>query len=122
MPKKIINEYSQAVFNLPWLVAEEEGFFSEEGLEVEFIRANERDASLPPEADPTQVDPFWRHAPFEDLAAQSFNACEWGQIRRSHDSTAGDESLLLGRQLSARPYSSGQTLRLPILLCYVTKR
>ena len=104
MPKKIINEYSQAVFNLPWLVAEEEGFFSEEGLEVEFIRAKERDASLPPEADPTQVDPFWRHAPFEDLAAQSFNACEWGQIRRSHDSTAG------GRIITLRPAVISQAI------------
>ncbi len=104
MLKKIINEYSQAVFNLPWLVAEEEGLFSQEGLEVEFIRSRERDASLPPEADHSQVDPFWRHAPFEELAAQSFNACEWGQIRRSHDSTAG------GRIITLRPAVASQAI------------
>ena len=65
MPKKIINEYSQAVFNLPWLVAEEEGFFSEEGLEVEFIRAKERDASLPNLLQPnnTQIGATWRAVP-----------------------------------------------------------
>ena len=67
MPKKIINEYSQAVFNLPWLVTEEEGLFSQEGLEVEFIHSKERDASLPPAADPSQVDPFWRPGPFHFL-------------------------------------------------------
>lgn len=104
MPKKIINEYSQAVFNLPWLVAEEEGFFSQEGLEVEFLRSKDRDAGLPPESDPTQVDPFWRHAPFEELAAQSFSACEWGQIRRSHDSTAG------GRIITLRPAVISQAI------------
>src|SRR5918999_5951520 len=93
MPRKITNEFSQAVFNLPWLVAQEEGLFAQEGLEVEFIRSRERDSSLPPEPDPAKVDPFWRHAPFEERAAQSFNACEWGQIRRSHDSISGGENI-----------------------------
>jgi NitT/TauT family transport system substrate-binding protein len=104
MVTKITNEYSQAVFNLPWLVAQEDGLFTREGLEVEFIRSRERDASLPPEADPTRVDPFWRHAPFEEFAAQSFNACEWGQIRRSHDSSAG------GRIITLRPAVACQAI------------
>ena len=104
MAKKITNEYSQAVFNLPWLVAQEEGLFAKEDLEVEFIRSRERDSRLPPEADPTKVDPFWRHAPFEEFAAQSFNACEWGQIRRSHDSSAG------GRIITLRPSVASQAL------------
>jgi NitT/TauT family transport system substrate-binding protein len=104
MVRKVINEYSQAVFNLPWLVAEEEGLFAREGLEVEFLRSRERDASLPPEPDPTRVDPFWRHAPFEELAAHSFNACEWGQIRRSHDSAAG------GRIITMRPAVVSQAI------------
>ena len=104
MAKKITNEYSQAVFNLPWLVAQEEGLFAKEDLEVEFIRSRERDSSLPPESDPTKVDPFWRHAPFEEFAAQSFNACEWGQIRRSHDSSAG------GRIITLRPSVASQAL------------
>jgi NitT/TauT family transport system substrate-binding protein len=104
MPRKITNEFSQAVFNLPWLVAQEEGLFAQEGLEVEFIRSRERDASLPPEPDPTKVDPFWRHAPFEERAAQSFNACEWGQIRRSHDSSAG------GQIINLRPAVASQAI------------
>ncbi len=80
MAKKIINEYSQAVFNLPWLVAQEEGLFAKEGLEVEFIRSRERDASLPPEADPTKVDPFWRHAPFEEFAASPSTRANGGKF------------------------------------------
>jgi len=87
--QKVTNEYSQAVFNLPWLVAQEEGLFAAEGIEVEFLRARQWVADRPPEPDPTQVNPFWRHAPFEEQATASFNACEWGQIRRSHDTTVG---------------------------------
>ena len=104
MPKKITNEFSQAVFNLPWLVAQEEGLFEREGLEVEFTRARMRDPNLPPEIDPGNVDPFWRHAPFEENAAQSFNACEWGQIRRSQDSTIG------GRIITLRPAIVSQAI------------
>jgi NitT/TauT family transport system substrate-binding protein len=87
--KKVTNEFSQAVFNLPWLVAQEAWLFAQEGIEVEFLRARQWDAQRAPEADPLKVDPFWRHAPFEEQATASFNACEWGQIRRSNDSTVG---------------------------------
>ncbi|HYU20804.1 MAG TPA: ABC transporter substrate-binding protein [Chloroflexota bacterium] len=89
MKRKITTEYSQAVFNLPWLVADEEGLFADEGLEVEFVWGIDRERGLPPETDPTRVDPFWRHAPFEERTAQFFNACEWGQIRRSEASSVG---------------------------------
>lgn len=54
MAKKIVNEYSQAVFNLPWLVAQEEGYFAEEGLEVEYIIL----AGVPPELGPLGPDDF----------------------------------------------------------------
>ena len=104
MPRKIINEYSQAVFNLPWLVAQEEGFFAQEDLEVEFIRGRERAAGLAPEADPARVDPFWRHSPFEEQAADCFNACEWGQIRRS------DQSVVGGRIIALRPSVASQAI------------
>jgi NitT/TauT family transport system substrate-binding protein len=104
MLKKITSEYSQVVFNLPWLVAQDEGLFAEEGLEVEFTRAREWDKKLGPIADPLQVDPFWRHKPFEEQQAEFFNACEWGQIRRSNDSTVG------GRIVMLRPAIATQTI------------
>lgn len=100
--KKITSEYSQVVFNIPWVVAQDEGIFAEEGLEVEFIKGRERDPNAPPVYDPTEVDPFWRHAPFEEQMATCFNACEWGQIRRSDDSNVG------GRILSLRPAAVSQ--------------
>src|SRR5918992_260196 len=93
--KRVANEFSQAVFNLPWLVAQEEGLFAPEGIEVEFLRARQWDPSRAPESDPRQVDPFWRHAPFEERAAAAFNACEWGQVHRSQISTVGGRIIQL---------------------------
>ena len=105
--RKITNEFSQAVFNLPWLVAQEEGLFHQEGLEVAFIRSRVWSAETAPIADPTQVNPFWRHAPFEEQMAACFNACEWGQIRRSGDSVVG------GRIISLRPSVASQAIFVP---------
>jgi NitT/TauT family transport system substrate-binding protein len=102
--KKITSEYSQVVFNIPWLVAQEKGFFADEGIEVEFIKGRDRDPKEAPVSDPTQVDPFWRHAPFEEQMATCFSACEWGQIRRSDDSSVG------GRILSLRPSVASQAI------------
>jgi NitT/TauT family transport system substrate-binding protein len=104
MPRKITTEIVQSVFGLPWLGARDEGLFAQEGLEVEFVRGRDRDPGLAAETDPAQVDPFWRHAPFEERAAQVFSACEWGQIRRSDDSRVG------GRIVSLRPAVASQGL------------
>lgn len=93
--KRVTNEFSQAVFNLPWLVAQEEGLFAQEGIEVEFLRARQWDPARAPEPDPQQVDPFWRHAPFEERAAAAFNACEWGQVHRSKISAVGGRIIQL---------------------------
>jgi NitT/TauT family transport system substrate-binding protein len=93
--KRITNEFSQAVFNLPWLVAQEEGLFAQEDIEVEFLRARQWDTTRAPEPDPQRVDPFWRHAPFEERAAAAFNACEWGQVHRSTISAVGGRIIQL---------------------------
>jgi NitT/TauT family transport system substrate-binding protein len=102
--KKVVTEVVQAVFALPWLVARDEGLFEAEGLEVEFVGGVPRDPSLPPELDPTKVDPFWRHGIFEQQGAEFFNACHWGQIRRSDDSSVG------GRIVSIRPAIATQAI------------
>jgi NitT/TauT family transport system substrate-binding protein len=102
MTRKVTTELVQAVFNLPWLVSNEEGLFAEEDLEVEFVRGRDRDPGLAPESDPARVDPFWRHAPFEEQGAQFFNACEWGQILRS------DASAIGGRIVFMRPAVASQ--------------
>ena len=101
--KRVTNEYGQAIFNLPWLVAQDEGLFAAEGIEVTFLRGRERDPNLAPETDPHAVDPFWRHGVFEEGDAQCFQACEWGQIRRSYDSSVGNKDGRGGRVVMQRP-------------------
>ncbi len=49
---------NQAVFDLPWLVAQQEGLFAREGIEVVFLPQTPWDAQRPPETDPGQVPPF----------------------------------------------------------------
>ena len=35
--KKIVNEVSSAIYSLPWYIARDEGFFADEGLDLEFV-------------------------------------------------------------------------------------
>jgi NitT/TauT family transport system substrate-binding protein len=86
---------NQAVFDLPWLVARQEGLFAQEGIEVAFLAQTPWDAQRPPETDPGQVPPFWQYTPFEAQEAVAFNACEWGQVRRAQASTIGGRIVML---------------------------
>jgi NitT/TauT family transport system substrate-binding protein len=86
---------NQAVFDLPWLVARQEGFFAQEGLEVVFLPQTPWDAHRPPETDPEHVPPFWQYTRFEAQEAMAFNACEWGQVRRAQASTIGGRIVML---------------------------
>ena len=91
MAKKVVNEISGAVFSLPWLVARDEGLFAEEGLDVEFIPA-QRQVGLPRIVEDHRLVPsIGVHQPFEDGKAALYRACEWGQVRRSHDSECGGQ-------------------------------
>jgi NitT/TauT family transport system substrate-binding protein len=95
---------NQAVFDLPWLVAQEAGLFAQEGLEVVFLPQTPWDAQRPLETDPGQVPPFWQYTAFEAQAATAFNACEWGQVRRAEASTSG------GRIVTLRPAIVSQAI------------
>jgi NitT/TauT family transport system substrate-binding protein len=86
---------NQAVFDLPWLVAQEAGLFAQEGLEVVFLPQTPWEAHRPLETDPGQVPPFWQYTAFEAQAATAFNACEWGQVRRAEASTRGGRIVTL---------------------------
>jgi NitT/TauT family transport system substrate-binding protein len=86
---------NQAVFDLPWLVARQEGFFAQEGLEVVFLPQTPWDAQRAPETDPAHVPPFWQYTRFEARQAMAFNACEWGQVRRAQASTIGGRIVML---------------------------
>jgi NitT/TauT family transport system substrate-binding protein len=95
---------NQAVFDLPWLVARQEGLFAQQGIDVVFLPQTPWDAQRPVETDPGQVPPFWQYTPFEAQEAVAFNACEWGQVRRAHASTIG------GRIVTLRPAIVSQAL------------
>jgi NitT/TauT family transport system substrate-binding protein len=82
--KKIVNEVSSTVYSLPWFVARDEGFFADENLEVEFVKARGGTPKngLP---DPSLVNPIVGHAPFEQGEVKLFRACEEGNVRRAWD-------------------------------------
>jgi NitT/TauT family transport system substrate-binding protein len=91
--KKITNEISGTVFSLPYYVARDEGFFADEGLELEFVKrgrtASESDRITSLVADHHQVSSFGGPSPFEQGRTSLYRACEWGQVRRTYDSERG---------------------------------
>ncbi len=96
--KKIVSEATGPVFNLPWLVARDEGLFAEVGIEVEFRSRAELDEAAAQRAsveqqqfitDPSLVSTLGQHLFEQDPGVEIYRACEWGQIARSHDSTRG---------------------------------
>jgi NitT/TauT family transport system substrate-binding protein len=87
-----------AVFALPWLVANEHGYFAAEGISVEFVRNRAEQVLTEPVADHSVVDSIRNHVPFEEGQVDLYRACEWGQIRRAHDSQRG--ARIIGKRSS----------------------
>jgi len=85
-------EVSNAVFSLPYHVAKEEGYFADEGYDVELVPAGsgrDRDKEVPeqPIEDHRLVKSYGWHEGIEKGEFCMYRACEWGQIRRTQDST-----------------------------------
>ena len=93
MLKRTKVELNNAVFSLPDHVAQEEGYFAAEGLEVELIVPAKRKASIAAAGAPIQshtaIQSFLWHEGIEKGEFSVYHACEWGQMRRSQDSTTG---------------------------------
>lgn len=87
-----------AVFALPMLVARDQGFFADEGIEVTFHDNRQTQVLPPTSGDPKTVESVRTHAPFEDGEVDIYRACEWGQIRRAHDSNRGGR--IIGKRSS----------------------
>ena len=91
MGKRIVVEDRSAYFNLPWKVARDEGLLEKEGLDISFVPPANRPGIWGPQpsVDHKEVDSFRGHVVFEEGTIDLFNACEWGQIKRSQDSKIG---------------------------------
>jgi NitT/TauT family transport system substrate-binding protein len=89
--RKFVSETSSPVFSLPYFVARDEGYFAEEGLEVELVRKGTREAAISPVEDHQLISSFGGRSFFEAGEASLYRACEWGQIRRSYDSNVGGQ-------------------------------
>ncbi len=86
-------EINNAVFSLPYHVAKEEGYFAEEGYDVVLVPAGsgrDRDKEVPeqPIEDHRAVKSSGWHEGIEKGEFCMYRACEWGQIRRTQDSTS----------------------------------
>jgi NitT/TauT family transport system substrate-binding protein len=89
--KKTRIEVNNAVFSLPYHVAKEEGYFEDEGYDVELVPAGsgrDRDKEVPeqPIEDHRAVKSYGWHEGIETGEFCLYRACEWGQIRRTQDS------------------------------------
>jgi NitT/TauT family transport system substrate-binding protein len=89
--KKLVSETSSPIFSLPYFVARDEGYFAEEGLELELVRKGDREPTIKPVEDHHLISAFSGRSSFEAGKASLYRACEWGQIRRSYDSEVGGQ-------------------------------
>ncbi|MFY1623505.1 ABC transporter substrate-binding protein [Micromonospora sp. WMMD723] len=89
---KVKSVRSGAIFTLPYLVGLEHGYFAEEGIDLELVAPGSYDAVLKPIEEHELVSSFGGISkPFESGDVSLYRACEWGQIRRSHDSGRGGQ-------------------------------
>lgn len=91
--KKIRIEQSNAVFSLPDIVAKAEGYFEEQGVDVELVVPELRKAMVAaagePEKQHTAIQSFLWHEGIEKGEYSVYHACEWGQMRRTQDTCTG---------------------------------
>ncbi|RPI45331.1 MAG: ABC transporter substrate-binding protein [Betaproteobacteria bacterium] len=82
-------ELNNAVFSLPDLVAKSEGYFEQEGLDVELVLPEKRKTMLATagsrEVEPAAVRSLLWHEGIETGEFSVYHACIWGQMRRTQD-------------------------------------
>lgn len=93
--KTIRNEISGTVFSLPYYVARELGYFTAEGLDLQFVRREGihggAQSTIRLIEDHQLVSSFGGKSPFESGETALYRACEWGQVRRTQDSGIGGQ-------------------------------
>lgn len=80
------------------LVADKEGLFAAEGLEIEWVARDQTPRNIDADVNsPDGLTAFGGHgSTFEKGGADMYNACEWGNYRRVQDTA------VIGRQLGRR--------------------
>ena len=71
--KKVVSEISGAVISLPWFFAKDEGFFADEGIDMDFVESHSVHVNLPA-TDPEKVDPILGHTAFEEQQVAIYRA------------------------------------------------
>src|SRR6266446_3296060 len=87
--KKVKASMMNAIHDLPLLVAGDEGFFRDEGLDVEIVRtpgSGQRDSDH--QALRANVFDRAMEALYDQGACDQFRMCEWGVMKRAVESTA----------------------------------
>jgi len=87
--KKVKASMMNAIHDLPLLVAREEGFFRDEGLDVEIIRtpgSGQRDSDH--QALRSNIFERTMEALYDQGACDQFRMCEWGVMKRAVESSA----------------------------------
>jgi NitT/TauT family transport system substrate-binding protein len=87
--KKVKASMMNAVHDLPLLVAHDEGFFRDEGLDVEIIRtpgSGQRNSDH--QALRANIFDRTMEALYDQGACDQFRMCEWGVMKRAVESTA----------------------------------
>lgn len=85
--KKLVLETTAPFQGLPELVADQEGLFAKEGLQIEWVEREAEDKSTHVNINkPQGLDPFSSHGKMlEQGKADMYNACEWGNYCRVQD-------------------------------------
>jgi NitT/TauT family transport system substrate-binding protein len=93
--KKLVLETTAPFQGLPELVADREGLFAAEGLQIEWVERESDDKSTRPDVNsPKGLDPFASHGKMlEQGKADMYNACEWGNYCRVQDTQVGSRQV-----------------------------
>lgn len=93
--KKLVLESTAPFQGLPELVADQEGLFAKEGLQIEWVERESDDKSTRTDVNsPKGLDPFSSHGKMlEQGKADMYNACEWGNYCRVQDTQVGSRQV-----------------------------
>ena len=71
--KKVVSEISGTVFSLPWLIAQDNGLFTEQGIDMEYVRTLPT-GDVEHTENPEEVNPVLQHTAFEEAKVSIYRA------------------------------------------------